>query len=227
MKTKLTINPVTGQLDLVTSSLDASTDLTGTLAIANGGTGQTTANTAFNALVPSQTSNSGKFLTTDGSNTSWATVSGASLTTAVSSTGGATARNFSTITSGGYGAMASNSVSLTTGTWEIDSFYSANTGTGTVCVFYSNTGLYAANGADSGTAPTALSTIGTVTGPATFGDIAGTTIASAATATGWSVSLKTYLAVSSTQTVYAVPRVDFGTAGTATAYVYIIARKLF
>ena len=54
--------------------------LAGTLAIANGGTGQTTANTAFNALAPSQTSNSGKYLTTDGTNSSWATVvSGASL----------------------------------------------------------------------------------------------------------------------------------------------------
>jgi hypothetical protein len=46
--------------------------LAGTLAIANGGTGQTTANTAFNALAPSQTSQSGKYLTTDGTNTSWA-----------------------------------------------------------------------------------------------------------------------------------------------------------
>jgi len=54
--------------------------LSATLAIASGGTGQTTANTAFNALAPSQTSNSGKYLTTDGSNTSWATVvSGASI----------------------------------------------------------------------------------------------------------------------------------------------------
>ena len=47
--------------------------LSATLAIASGGTGQTTANTAFNALAPSQTGNSGKYLTTDGSNTSWAT----------------------------------------------------------------------------------------------------------------------------------------------------------
>lgn len=55
-------------------------NVTGTVAIANGGTGQTTANTAFNALAPSQTSNSGKYLTTDGTNTSWATVvSGASI----------------------------------------------------------------------------------------------------------------------------------------------------
>ena len=55
--------------------------LAGTLNIANGGTGQTTANAAFNALAPSQTSNSGKYLTTDGTNTSWATVSSGNITT--------------------------------------------------------------------------------------------------------------------------------------------------
>jgi hypothetical protein len=42
--------------------------------VANGGTGATTANTAMNALAPSQTGNSTKFLTTDGANTSWAAV---------------------------------------------------------------------------------------------------------------------------------------------------------
>lgn len=47
----------------------------GTLPIAAGGTGQTTANAAFNALAPSQSTNSGKYLTTDGTNTSWATLS--------------------------------------------------------------------------------------------------------------------------------------------------------
>lgn len=50
-------------------------NVTGTVAIANGGTGQTTANAAFNALVPSQTSSAGKFLKTDGTNTSWASES--------------------------------------------------------------------------------------------------------------------------------------------------------
>lgn len=49
--------------------------LAGTLAIANGGTGQTTATAATNALLPSQAANSGKYLTTDGTNTSWGTVS--------------------------------------------------------------------------------------------------------------------------------------------------------
>jgi hypothetical protein len=44
--------------------------LTGTLAIANGGTGQTTANAAFNALAPAQTAN--RLLRSDGTNTSFA-----------------------------------------------------------------------------------------------------------------------------------------------------------
>jgi hypothetical protein len=79
-------------------------NVTGTVAIANGGTGQATANAAFNALVPSQTSQSGKYLTTDGTNTSWAanplgtvtsvggtgTVSGISLSGTVTTSGNLT-----------------------------------------------------------------------------------------------------------------------------------------
>ena len=50
-------------------------DINGTVSIANGGTGQTTATAATNALLPSQTGNSGKVLSTDGTNTSWVTAS--------------------------------------------------------------------------------------------------------------------------------------------------------
>lgn len=50
-------------------------NLTGTLAIANGGTGQITANAALNALLPVQTSNANKYLQTDGTNSSWDTIS--------------------------------------------------------------------------------------------------------------------------------------------------------
>jgi hypothetical protein len=57
-------------------SVNLTLDVGGTLQIGNGGTGQGTANNALNALLPSQTSNSGKFLQTDGSNTSWQTSSG-------------------------------------------------------------------------------------------------------------------------------------------------------
>jgi len=56
-------------------------NLTGTLAIANGGTGQVTANAAFNALAPAQTNN--RLLRSDGTNTSFAQ---AVLTTDVTGT---------------------------------------------------------------------------------------------------------------------------------------------
>ena len=55
------------------SDWNADHTLTGTIDIANGGTGQTSANAAFNALAPSQTGNTGKYLTTNGTDTSWAT----------------------------------------------------------------------------------------------------------------------------------------------------------
>jgi len=91
----------------------------GTLAVGNGGTGQTTANAAFNALAPSQTSNSGKYLTTDGTNTSWATVSaGATIT--------------GTTTAGTYYVVGTTSTSGTLSTASISNTnavsYNANTG---------------------------------------------------------------------------------------------------
>ena len=60
--------------------------LSGTVPIANGGTGQTTANAAINALLPSQTSQSGKVLSTDGTNTSWTAVGGSGTVTSVALT---------------------------------------------------------------------------------------------------------------------------------------------
>ena len=47
-----------------------------TIALANGGTGATTQAGAANAVLPAQTSASGKYLTSDGSNVSWASVNG-------------------------------------------------------------------------------------------------------------------------------------------------------
>ena len=49
-------------------------DSSGTLGIGGGGTSATTANASFNALAPSQTGNSGKYLSTNGTQTSWAAV---------------------------------------------------------------------------------------------------------------------------------------------------------
>lgn len=87
--TKISFVPSTGQLtatefigDLTGNASGTSANVTGTVAIANGGTGQTTAANAINALVPTQTGNSGKYLTTNGTVVSWATVAGGGLSDA-------------------------------------------------------------------------------------------------------------------------------------------------
>jgi|LakMenEpi03Aug12_release.lakeMendotaPanAssembly.Ray.scaffolds.fasta_scaffold145156_3 hypothetical protein len=49
-------------------------NVSGTVAIANGGTGQTSASAAFDALAPSQASANGKFLTSNGTTASWASI---------------------------------------------------------------------------------------------------------------------------------------------------------
>lgn len=51
-------------------------NVSGTVAINHGGTGQVSANAALNALLPSQSTFSGDCLTTDGSNTSWGACGG-------------------------------------------------------------------------------------------------------------------------------------------------------
>jgi hypothetical protein len=66
--------PDAGDTTLVQpSDWNADHTLTGTVPVANGGTGASTANDGFNALAPSQTGNTGKYLTTNGTDTSWAT----------------------------------------------------------------------------------------------------------------------------------------------------------
>jgi len=86
--------------------------LTNALPIASGGTGQITANASFNALAPSQTSNSGKYLTTDGSNTSWATNPLGTVTSITAGTG----LTGGTITTSGTIAIDTTVVATLTGT---------------------------------------------------------------------------------------------------------------
>jgi hypothetical protein len=85
--------------------------VSGTLPVANGGTGQTTANAAFNALAPSQATNSGKYLTTNGTDTSWATVTQTTFsagttgfTPATATSGAVTLAGTLNIANGGTGA---------------------------------------------------------------------------------------------------------------------------
>jgi len=80
----------------------------GTLAVTNGGTGATTNAGALNNLLPTQTGNSGKYLTTDGTNASWAT-SGGGLTIALDTT--TNASRYLTFTSATSGVVSTENVS--------------------------------------------------------------------------------------------------------------------
>lgn len=67
-----TVTNVTASSPLASSGgATPNISLTGTVAIANGGSGQVTANAALNAFLPAQAGNANKVLGTDGANTSW------------------------------------------------------------------------------------------------------------------------------------------------------------
>lgn len=100
------INVSGGSTGLIASggpiAISGTITLSGTLNIANGGTGQTTANAAINALVPDQTANGGKLLTTDGTNTSWANQIWLSPTSSVAIGPAVTAPELSTTATDGF-----------------------------------------------------------------------------------------------------------------------------
>ena len=60
------------------SDITSLSGLTTALSISQGGTGETTANDALNAFLPSQSGNLNKFLKTDGTNVEWAAAGGGS-----------------------------------------------------------------------------------------------------------------------------------------------------
>ena len=105
----------------------------GTLAVADGGTGQTTANAALNALLPSQSGNNGKVLITDATNSSWQTLAGAgiavtgatTLTGAITVTGSTSNTNtwafpsLGTTTTIGAGILYTNATAATSGNQQI------------------------------------------------------------------------------------------------------------
>ena len=126
--------------------------LTGTIPIVNGGTGQTTANLAFNALAPSQTGNSGKYLTTDGTDTSWATNPLGTVT--------------SVAASGGTGISVSGSPITTSGTLTI-----TNTAPDQTVAIASGTGISVTGTYPSFTVTNASPSLGgDVVGPASATD---------------------------------------------------------
>jgi hypothetical protein len=159
----------TGTTGLTASSAITSSGtitLAGTLAVANGGTGQTTAAAAFTALAPSQGTNSGKFLTTNGTAASWApvkvnsdggfnTLGGTSALLSLSSGTNNTAFGYSalvSVTTGGNNvavgsaagyALTSGGYNTALGTqalWGGDGAVSSNVGVGDHALFSPSTG---------------------------------------------------------------------------------------
>jgi hypothetical protein len=127
-------------------------NVTGTVAIANGGTGQTTAANAINALLPSQSTNSGKFLTTDGTSASWATISGSGTVTSVDVSGGTTG-----LTTSGGPVTGSGTITLA----------------GTLGVANGGTGATTLTGYVKGTGTTAMTASATIPGADISGNISG------------------------------------------------------
>jgi hypothetical protein len=119
----------------VTSSGTLALTYSGTaLPVANGGTGATSATAAFDALAPSQTGNSGKYLTTNGATTSWATVSG----------GGSPAGSDTQVqyNSGGSSFGASSAFTFASGTGVVTATGFAGALNGTVGASTPTTGIF-------------------------------------------------------------------------------------
>jgi hypothetical protein len=139
------------------SATTGAVTLAGTLNISNGGTGQTTANAALNALLPSQTGNVNSFLQTDGTNTSWQAI------------GGGTVTSVSTVTTGMGLTMAVTNPTSTPQITLAGTLVAAHGGTGTVTtplagqlLVGTSTSTYAPYTVTSGTG------ISTTTGSGTF-----------------------------------------------------------
>jgi hypothetical protein len=132
-------------------------NLSSPVSIANGGTGQTTANAALNALLPSQTGNTNSFLQTDGTNTSWQVA------------GSGTVTNVSTVTTGMGLTMAVTNPGTTPQITLAGTLAANHGGTGTVTTPTAGQLLVGTSGSAYAPATVASGTgISTTTGSGTF-----------------------------------------------------------
>jgi hypothetical protein len=145
--------------------------LSATLAVASGGTGQTTANAAFNALAPAQATHSGQFLTTNGTDTSWGTVSigNGTLTMGVSGTGLSGSGTFTANQSGaGSFTVTSNATSANTASTIVARDASGNFTAGTI------TAALSGNASTATTSASCSGNAATITGQANSATITAT-----------------------------------------------------
>lgn len=217
-----------GSGNLISCTGYLSSNLSGAVPLTKGGTGQITANASFNALAPSQTGNSGKYLTTDGTNTSWAsnplgTVTSVSWTGGIVSVATSTTTPAFTIagTSGGIpyfssgttwassAVLASNALMVGGGAGVAPS--TVTTGTGVVTALGVNTGTagaFVVNGGALGTPSSGTVTNLTGTASININGTVGATTANAGTFTQLTVngaSVNTTISPTGTGTVTISP----------------------
>ncbi len=129
-------------------------------------------------------------------------------------------------TDGDYGAVTGNSVALTYGVWELTGDFMIQIGTGNSIMLYQGSGFYAANGDNGGSAPTDLST---QYYDNTWGDypVAIQWIGTLASGKLPAVRHQIVVGLTSTTTIYLVPRIGFSSAGTAAVTCSIRARRIW
>ena len=173
-----TVGPV-GTIQYVGTSpivVSGSTISLTTVPVNLGGTGQVTANAGFNALAPTQTGNSGKYLKTDGTNSAWdlLDISTADITGVLPLANGGTASSTASgaRTNLGLGTIATqnaSSVAITGGTITgITDLAVADGGTGASTAAGARTNLNAVDQALTLTAGTGLSGGGDLTANRSF-----------------------------------------------------------
>jgi len=138
------------------------------LPIASGGTGETTASNAINALLPSQTGNSGEYLTTNGSVASWDAVpspNNGTLTMGVSGTGLSGSASFTADQAGGSTfTVTSNATNANTANTIVARDGSGNFSAGTITAALSGNATTSSSTTGNAATATALQNARTIGG---------------------------------------------------------------
>jgi hypothetical protein len=208
------------------------THVTGTLPVANGGTGQTTEANAINALLPTQTGNSGYYLTTDGSVSSWAAApspNNGTLNMGVSGTGLSGSATFTADQSGtSTFTVTSNATNANTASTIVARDASGNFSAGTITASLSGNATTSSSTTGNAATATALQTARTIGGVSFDGtanislpgvDTAGNQDTSGNAATATSATTATTATTANglnTGNDYQVNSLGVGTAGSAT-----------
>lgn len=125
---------------------------------------------------------------------------------------------------------AGTSIALGIGEWEVTARFALSTASGSSQVtIFSNSGLYQADGANSTVTPTGISS--QVDGPVNYNAYAGSfslvAIVSGAASLQSTPLVTRIIVTSGTQTVFAVPSINYTTASTASWGSYIEAKRIF